>query len=156
MMNRIGQSIKNILHRFRQDERGASAIELAMISTVLSLILLNIVDISYFMFKKMELTSSVRAGAQYALVDTENATAALIEAVVQDSSPLTNVTVTVDDSQCGCSDGGALFTCGSDTCTGTTTGRSQYYTQISAAYTHTWIFYPGTVSITADSTIRTQ
>jgi Flp pilus assembly protein TadG len=143
---------------FHSNESGASAIEFAMISAFFAIILLNIVDIAMFMYDKMEITSAVRAGAQYALVDSANATAALIEGVVQDSSSLSGVTVTVNTNLCGCSDG-TSFACDSgSTCdSGTTTGRTQTYTYISADYTHTWIFYPGTnTTISADATIRTQ
>lgn len=135
---------------------GSSAVEFAMISTFLSLLLLNVIDIGIFMFRKMEITGAVRAGAQYALVDKDNATGTLITGVVQDSTNLSGVTVTVDDTQCGCSDGGTLFTCTSGSCGSGTTGRKHYYTQIDASYTHTWIFYAGTIDITASSTIRTE
>ena len=161
---------------FKRCDSGASAVEFALISTVLAIILLNVIDIGIFMFRKMEITGAgspevnlvynidgemiglnvaVRAGAQYALVD-DAATSTLIEAVVQNSTDLTNVTVTVDSTQCGCSDGSALFTCTGGSCGGSTTGRKHYYTQIDATYTHTWIFYAGTIDITASSTIRTQ
>ncbi|MBL4748594.1 MAG: pilus assembly protein [Magnetovibrio sp.] len=155
-MKQKRRPISHFLNVFRRNERGSSAIELAMISSILAIILLNIVDIAIFMFHKMDITSAVRAGTQYALVDTQNSTPALITAVVQDSSNLLNVNVTVNDTMCGCSDGGTLFSCGTNTCAGETTGRTQHYTQISADYTHTWLFYPGTISITANSTIRTQ
>ncbi|MBF0246678.1 MAG: pilus assembly protein [Alphaproteobacteria bacterium] len=147
--------LRRLTARFRTSESGASAIEFAMISTFLSIILLNIVDIAIYMFHKMEITGAVRAGAQYALVDSENATEALVQGVVEDAVDLVGVVVTVDANLCGCSDG-ATFACGTDTCGGGTTGRTQTYTAISAVYTHTWIFYPGTIDITADATIRTQ
>jgi len=143
-------------HAFFHSRSGVAAVEFALIGAFLSIILLNIADIGIFMFRKMEITGAVRAGSQYALVAQDSATSALITGVVQDSTNLTGVTVAVDDTQCGCSDGSALFTCTSGTCSGATTGRVQYYTQINASYTHTWIFYPGTIDITASSTIRTQ
>jgi len=139
---------------FRRNERGASAVEFAIIASFLSIVLLNIVDIAIFMFNKMEITGAVRAGAQYALVDTENATTALIQGVVEDATGLTPLTITVDDTLCGCSDG-TTFACGSETCTSGTTGRIHTYISIGASYTHTWIFYPGTIDITASAQIRT-
>jgi Flp pilus assembly protein TadG len=141
--------------RFCNDDRGASAIEFAMIGAFLSIVLLNIVDIGLFYYRKMEITSAVRAGAQYALVN-EDATDATVTTVVENATNLSGINVVVDTALCGCSDG-TTFTCGSETCdSGTTTGRIQYYTSIDADYTHTWIFYPGTISITAAITIRTQ
>ena len=144
------------IRAFKRNDTGASAIEFALISTVLAIIMLNAIDIGIFMFRKMEITGAVRAGAQYALVAKEAATGALITGVVQDSTDLEDVTVTVDDTQCGCSSGGTLFTCTSGSCGSGTTGRKHYYTQIDASYTHTWIFYAGTIDITASSTIRTE
>lgn len=150
-------ALPSLVKRFRRNERGASAIEFAMISTFLSIVLLNVVDIAIFMLHKMEITGAVRAGAQYALVDSANATSILITAVVQDSTNLSGVNVTVDMDLCGCSDGTAFLCSSGTTCdSGTTTGRTHYYTDISADYTHTWIFYPGTISITGNATIRTQ
>lgn len=148
--------IRKNLQRISRCESGASAIEFAIIASFLMIVLLNIFDIGLYMFHKMEVTSSARAGAQYALVDMENATPALIISVVENSTNLTGIDVTVVDTMCGCSDGGALFTCGTDTCGEGTTGRTHSYTQVTADYTHTWLFYPGTTSITANNTIRTQ
>lgn len=148
--------ITTLLQRFKRNDRGASAIEFAMISAFLSIVLLNVVDIAIFMLHKMEITGAVRAGAQYALVDSANASASLITAVVQDSTNLSGVNVVVDMDLCGCSDG-TTFACSSGTtCGAGTTGRTSGYTDISADYTHTWIFYPGTIDITGHATIRTQ
>jgi len=144
------------IRAFTRNDTGASAIEFAMISTFLAILLLNVIDIGIFMFRKMEITGAVRAGAQYALVAKDAATGTLITGVVQDSTDLEDVTVTVDDTQCGCSSGGTLFTCTSGSCGSGTTGRKHYYTQIDASYTHTWIFYAGDIEVTASSTIRTE
>ncbi|MBL4691755.1 MAG: pilus assembly protein [Magnetovibrio sp.] len=148
----IRQNIQNLA----RCERGTSAIEFAVIASFLMIVLLNIFDIGLYMFHKMEVTSSARAGAQYALVDMTNATPALITNVVENATNLTGLDVTVVNTMCGCSDGGTLFTCGTSTCGEGTTGRIHSYTQISADYTHVWLFYPGTTTITANNTIRTQ
>lgn len=154
--NTRASALRRLAGRFRRDDSGVSAIEFAVIAAILTVILLNIVDIAMFMYRKMELTGAVRAGAQYALVDPSNATAALIMGVVQDSTTLDGVSVTVDTSLCGCSDG-TSFVCDSGTTCGVgTTGRTHQYTDINASFTHTWIFFAGSTDITADATIRTQ
>lgn len=137
--------------RFRKDDSGASAVEFAMISSVLILVVLNVVDLGNYMFRKMELTSSVRAGAQYALVH-DAPTSSAITTVVSNAANLQNVTITVDDTICGCSDG-STFTCGSSTCT---SSNMRYYTQIQASYTHDWIFLPGQKSMQTAMNIRTE
>ena len=154
-MNRSLPRLKPYAQRFCHDASGASAIEFAMIGAFLSIVLLNVIDIGLFYYNKMEITSAVRAGAQYALVN-EDATDATIITVVENATNMTGINVVVNTELCGCSDG-TTFTCGDSTCdSATTTGRIQYYTSIDADYTHTWIFYPGTISITAATTIRTQ
>lgn len=146
---------REIIQAFRHNNVGASAVEFAIIASFMSIILLNIVDIAMFMYKKMEVTGAVRAGAQYALVNTTTATPALIAGVVTDSTTIATMTVDVDDNLCGCSDG-TTFTCGASTCGAGTTGRTHSYTTIDASHTHTWIFYPGTIDITASAQIRTN
>lgn len=149
--------ISHLLKTFQRDERGASAIEFAMIASFLSIILLNAVDISNYMYRQMQITGAVRAGAQYALVNPSNLTDALVSAVVTNAGTLTGLVVTTDlTDNCGCSDG-TKFLCSSvTTCSGATTGRVQRYATINASYTHTWIFYPGDATITATATVRTQ
>lgn len=145
-----------LFKRFARNDRGASAIEFAMIAAFMSIILLNVVDIAIFVYRKMEITGAVRAGAQYALVDAENATSALITSVVQDSTTLSGVSVTVDMNLCGCSDGSSFACDSGTTCGAGTSGRTHQYTDISADFTHTWIFLPGTTTISSQATIRTQ
>lgn len=133
-------------------ERGASAIEFAMIGSFLVIVLLNVVDIGLFYYHKMEVTSAVRAGAQYALV-SDSPTDQTITTVVTNATNLSDLNVTVNSDLCYCWDGGAAVAIDcSDDCS----DSKQYYTDIAADYTHTWIFYPGTTSITANLTIRTQ
>lgn len=139
------------LKGFRRDTSGASAIEFAMIAGFLSIIFLNIVDIALYMVHKMELTSAVRAGAQFRLVN-DTATTANIITVVENATNLTGLTVTASEAMCGCADG-TTFACGTDTCA---VGNVHYYLTINASYPHTWIFLPGSATISADISIRTQ
>ena len=148
-----------LIKTFQRDERGASAIEFAVIASFLSIILLYAVDVANFMYRQMQVTGAVRAGAQYALVNPNNLTDALVTAVVTNAGPLTGLTVTTDlTDNCGCSDG-TKFLCSSvTTCSGGTTGRIQRYATINASYTYTWIFQAvnSTTDITATATVRTQ
>lgn len=146
-----------LVKKFQRDERGASAIEFAVIASFLSIILLNAVDISNYMYRQMQVTGAVRAGAQYALVNPSNLTDATVDAVVTNAGTLAGLVVTSDlTDNCGCSDG-TKFLCSSvTTCGAGTTGRVQRYATINASYTHTWIFYPGDTEITATATVRKQ
>lgn len=146
---------------FKRNERGASAIEFAMIATFFMLMMVMVVDYALIMYRKMELTAAVRAGTQYALVNTSSATDAVIQAAVTGSTTLSGVTVTVDSNLCGCSDG-STFACdavGATCDTPATTGRIHRYTDITASYTYTWLFpeyNSGTKVIYAHSSIRTK
>ncbi len=153
-----------LIKRFQNNESGVSAIEFAMIGSFVLILFLSILDIAFYMYRKMEVSNAVRAGAQYALVNTDRTVAnianveAKIIAVVQGATPFTINTITVDMDVCGCSDG-TLFACsavGSTCTTPPTSGRRHEYTTISAAYSHTGIFYPGPYNITAQATIRRQ
>jgi len=153
--------LRHHIQAFGRDERGASAIEFAMLSSVLLLLLVLVTDYALIMYRKLELTSATRTGAQYALVNTTTASDALIQAAVTGATTLTGVTVTVDRDLCGCSDGTsfACSTVGASCPTATTTGRMHYYTSATASYTYNWLFpayNTGTKVITASSTIRTQ
>lgn len=142
---------RGVLSRFAACRRGASAVEFAMIASFLCIILLNVIDIAIYMFRKMELTSAVRAGAQYALVH-DAPTDANIQTVVENATNTTSMDITIDSNVCGCSDGTSI-TCGVGTCA---TGNVHYYTSITASMTHDWIFLPGTKSMTSSVTIRTE
>lgn len=140
-----------VLGRFARCRRGASAVEFAMIASFLCIILLNVVDIAIFMFRKMELTSAVRAGAQYALVH-DTPTDANIETVVTNATNTTGMTVTIDSNLCGCEDG-TTISCSTGSCA---SGNIHYYTSITATMTHSWIFLPGSKSMSSSVTIRTE
>ena len=142
---------RGVLSRFAACKRGASAVEFAMIASFLSIIMLNVVDIAIFMFRKMELTSAVRAGAQYALVH-DAPTDANIQTVVENATNTTGMTVTIDSNVCGCADG-TTITCATGSCA---SGNIHYYTSISATMTPDWIFLPGTKAMTSTVTIRTE
>ena len=148
--------MERLLSRFKRNEAGASAVEFALISAVLSVVFLNIFDVALFAVRKMEVINSVRAGVQYALLNRTSATAEGIERAVLSSSQLRPITVSVDNALCGCAGGGGVFACAGGTCATAPSGRLQYYMNIRSSFTHDWYFYPGSIDISSDALVRVR
>jgi Flp pilus assembly protein TadG len=57
---------KRALHRrqFRSDERGTSAIEFAFFASMLSFAILNVADISIYLYQRMQVENATQMGAQ--------------------------------------------------------------------------------------------
>ncbi|MFC1673152.1 TadE/TadG family type IV pilus assembly protein [Pseudomonadota bacterium] len=139
------------IRSLRDNESGASAVEFALIAPVMSLMLLGLLDYAVAVFHKMELASAVRSGSQYALVDTTDVTT--ITNVVNSSTNLdtNNMTITVTEF-CECSDASTI-SCSGSSCA---SGPVRRFTTVTADYVHTWIFLPGTKTLSESSTLRTQ
>lgn len=136
---------------FTKCDSGASAVEFALIAPVMTLLLLGLLDYAIAVFHEMELSSAVRAGSQYALVDTTNTTS--ITNVVNSSTNLDTNLLTVTVSEfCECSDA-ATVACSGGSCA---SGSVRHFTTVTADYVHTWLFLPGTRTLSESSTIRTQ
>lgn len=140
------------VHRFIRAEGGVSAVEMALIAPVLMIIFLGLIDYGIAIFSKIELTSSVRSGAQYALINSTNMSA--IQTTVINSSNLNPANLVVDMPYitCECSNGTLDATC-SVTCPADTL---RHYVVINATYTYVPFFLPVNIVMSADSSIRTE
>lgn len=138
------------IRRFSSDDRGASAVEFAMIAPVMVIMLTGLLDYALAALHRMELESAARSGAQYAMIDSSDTS--VIETTVQNSTNLdvADMTVTITEF-CECSDGSSVD------CSGTcVSGDVRGYMQISASYDYSPFILPGTMTLTGESTIRTQ
>jgi len=136
--------------RFHRAQGGVAALEFALLVPVMGTMLLALLDYAIAAFHTMELESATRSGAQYAMLDPSDTT--VIAATVENSTLLDvdNLTVTVTEF-CECSDNSSI------SCAGTCgTGSVRSYMQITASYTHTPIFLPGTMNLSGESIFRTQ
>lgn len=124
---------------------------MAIIAPTMILMLIGMVDYGLAALHTMELESAARSGAQYALIDSSNTS--LIETTVENSTNLdaANLTVTVSEF-CECSDG-TTVDCSTGTCT---SGSVRTYMSIATSYSHTPILLPNTMTLTADSIVRTN
>jgi len=146
----ISTVLRRKLSSFYASHGGVAAIEFAIIAPLLSLILLGLVDYGMAVFHRMELQSAVRAGAQYALIKDSNSTS--INGVVLASTNLNALNLSTSVTEfCECSNGAALL------CTSScTSGAVRHFSTITGTYIHTWMFLPGTRTLSESITVRTQ
>jgi len=145
------ESLTKLLKGLRRSERGAAAVEFALLIPIISAVLLGLVNYGLAMFDKMELTSATRAGAQLALLDTSDTTA--IKQAVVDSTNLSLTIANVTTSQaCECADGSAV-TCG-DPCGDGSANR--YYFTVNSSYAHNLLLLGTSVTLNGSATVRTK
>jgi Flp pilus assembly protein TadG len=104
------------LRALRADERGAFAIEHALIVPFLLLLLSGAIDLGYALNQSSSLSGAARAGAQYAMrfpADTDGIKQVVQQAVSYDADSLT----ITSKLTCECQDGTAAAC--TDTCSGT-------------------------------------
>jgi len=144
---------------------GAAAVEFALLVPVVLIVLTGVVDYGLAIFKKMELTSATRAGAQLAILEKSDTTAftqtvldAIEQAVVDATNlPITTANVTTTEF-CECSDGTSPNPVCNGTCNDSST-NDRFFLTISVSYGHTYLigYLPGgDKTITGSTTVRTQ
>ncbi len=137
--------------RAARTERGAAAVEFALIIPFILAALLGIANYGLAVYDKMELVGAARAGAQQAILDRTDTTA-IKNAVVNSSNlGLTTANVTTTES-CLCSDGTGI-TCGATCGDG---DPNHYYMTITASYAHTLLLLGTTINLSGSVKVRTQ
>jgi len=134
-----------------RSERGAAAVEFALIIPVILAALTGIANYGLAVYNKMELVSAARAGAQQAILDRTDTTAIKNAVVNSTNLGLTTGDVTIAES-CLCSDGSAN-TCGVACVDG---DPNHYYMTITAKYTHTLLLLGTSVNLAGSVKVRTQ
>jgi len=140
----------------RQDERGVTAVEFAIIGPILVGMFVSIVDLGLGLYNQVQLANAAQAAADYAMQKGYNSDA--MTTVAKAATRLTGVTVT-NSQFCGCpsSSGVTTTTCGSSCGDGLTAGT---FAQITATKDYsTLLQYPGlpaTFHLSETSLARTQ
>jgi Flp pilus assembly protein TadG len=155
--------MKRYLHSLSRDRSGVAAVEFAVVSTLLLILLGGITDYGLALLDKSLLANAVAQGVQYAYLKPTS-TSDQIKTVVQGSSSLTGVVGTVTGPACYCLTATttptltAAASCTTTTCAdGTKPGT---YVIISANYTYNAILSGfsgmGNITLTEAATVRVQ
>lgn len=124
-----------------QNTCGAAAVEFALISPIVAIVILGVADFGILTLKTTQVSSATRAGIQFVMTDpTDYATN--ISTVVTSSTNLDadNMTVTTSEG-CRCLGDMTAVDCDTDTCSGNAPPK---YVTITTTYTHDMIMgYPG-------------
>jgi Flp pilus assembly protein TadG len=146
------KTILNILNKFRQSTSGVAATEFALVAPVLLILVLGLIDVSTAVTGSLDLKTSARAGAEYALANSDDAIgirAAVIGATGNTSATLT-VTTTVF---CECAR--VALTCG-QTCPLDSSVPDQFV-KVAVSDAYSPLFLPLTISqLEADVTLSIQ
>lgn len=133
---------------FRRSRLGSIAIELALLAPVLAGILIAVVDFGGYIYSSMQMQSASRAGAQYAIQSTGNASdvTAISDAVLASSSDLETGLAVTSVTFCACTDGSTSAVSATTGCSGTCPGGDApaYTVQVTVSKTYTPMFsWPG-------------
>jgi Flp pilus assembly pilin Flp len=131
------QSVRSLL-RCRE---GASAVELALLTPLLLLLLVGVFDFGTAIRQKMQLNNAATAGAQYAVLDDRNA--AGLQQAIANATALSGGDFTVATSRvCECLDGRSVTCSNADACG--VGARRRFFLEISVSRPHETMFdYPG-------------
>jgi len=150
--------------RYRRSQRGAAAVEFAIVMTLITIPILNVVDLAFYAWDRMQVDNAAQMGAQAAWATCSLASnlpatvgsncsgmSAAVTTAVQSTSLGTGVTVSSTTEAYYCVVSGALTSAGAVTsakpanCSaagGLATDIPGDYVQITTSYTYTPIF-PG-------------
>jgi Flp pilus assembly protein TadG len=144
--------------RFRSDTKSVAAIEFALVSVALTLMMVGAVDFGSSIYRKMQVRNAAQVGAQYAVAHGFDPTA--IETAVSGATGSSSISAAPAPQQfCGCPSnaGVAIAPCNTACSSGTAAGT---YVAVSAQSTFTAILpfpaMPATTVLQAKATVRVQ
>jgi Flp pilus assembly protein TadG len=160
--------------RYSGDETGAAAVEMALFLVILAPLLLNVIDVGFYLYKRTEVENAAQVAAQAAWSQcdtpptaaqtlsgvcpglTSVVTAAVKTTTLSDAVTWANVGSIDTDSGYRCPDGtNSVFTNATNspsTCT-STTAKSGYYVKVSVSYPYRPMFQGATLAALFPSTI---
>jgi Flp pilus assembly protein TadG len=146
-----------------RSKSGTAAIEFALFTPLLLIVLTGTVELGFLMYEAMQVNNAVEAGALYAAANSFNAaniTSAVTNASVLPTG-LNTLTATPAPTQfCGCPTAAGVTNLGSPPCSATACSGSPAgtYVQVNASLTHTIIIPNPWVptTLTAIAVIRTN
>jgi Flp pilus assembly protein TadG len=139
------------------NEKGTAAIEFGLVGTMLSLLLLGVVDFGMGYWEQIQVGNAARAGAEYAIFNGWNQSG--IATAVTNATSLSSIAATPASTQsfgCPSATGGITAAASGASCTGGGTAGSYVTVNAKASYT-TLFTYPGVtnpLTLTARVTVR--
>ncbi len=145
------------LRSFPRCQRGAAAIEFGLILPVLTIFLLGVIDGGLGVFRKMEVTSAARAGAQHAILSGYDNSG--ITSAVQAATNLGSAVQVQTSESCECWNSTpqlveTLGSCG-DSCADTSNAKWKFVT-VNTSYDHTPMFLDTVLSFSETATVRIE
>jgi Flp pilus assembly protein TadG len=127
----LRRRVEHLLRRLKRDERGAGAVEFALLVPVLALVTAGLVDTSRLIVQSMQLKAAAQAGADYALRSGWDE--AKVERAATAASPAIATTATAAATK-GCIAGGTINDTTAATCPGGATAGTFVRVSAQAAY----------------------
>jgi Flp pilus assembly protein TadG len=147
---------RGLMDRARRDDRGVAAVELALTSPVLIVMMVAVVDLGLATYASMQVYSAAYAGGHYAILHGYDATKITNAALSATSYPGLSATPAPTKS-CGCpsTDGITSAACGTTCVSGDPVGT---YVTVSVQATHNTLFpypmIPSSYTFATKSTVR--
>jgi Flp pilus assembly protein TadG len=139
------------------NEKGTAAIEFGLVGTMLSLLLLGVIDFGMGYWEKIQVGNAARAGGEYAIFNGWVSSG--ITTAVTSATSLSSISATPAPTQsygCPSATGGITAAASGASCTGGGTAGSYVTVNAQASYT-TLFTYPGVtnpLTLTASVTVR--
>ena len=153
-----GATIRQFIGCSRRGTAGAIAVEFAMISALLSLLLIPVIDLGFGIYRGMQVRKAAQAGAEYAMAKGFSATA--IATAITGSTNYSGVSAApAPKSFCGCAGASGVneISCNSICANGSTPGS---YVTTSAQGSYTTVFpyplVPKTFDYAFNATVRVK
>jgi len=162
MQNQSKATIRHLLRQFVFGRElgiaGAAAVEFAMLSSLLVLMMLAVIDLGMGFYRGIQVRNAAQAGAAYAMAKGYDASS--ITSAIQNATSFSQVSASPAPSQfCGCptTTGITTATCGS-ACADGSTARTYVTASATASY-RTLLHYPlfpDTFNYAIQATVRIQ
>ena len=155
-MTRLSSRLFCVLRRARRDESGAALLEMAIALPFLLLAGIGVAEFGRVYYNGIKVANAAMAGAEYGGQNIGSYDATRVRQVARDDAGDQTLQVT-SNTVCRCPGSDTVIPC-SNSCTGY--GSPQYFIEVTATKTHTFVFrYPGlpeSITVTRTSTFREQ
>ena len=145
------------LDRLRRHRQATAALEFAMLAPIVTSFMAAGADFGLAMWSRSCLTNAVAQGGYYAFLHSTTATSTSIQSVVQNATPLSNVSATVSSpTACYCPSGTPAVLGTAVSCTSTCSDSTSPGTYVKITATYTLQSYMANISLLGGTQITDQ